>query len=85
MTELVLGHGIWVINLVAEDNEWDFRELLHRQESVKLGFRFGKAFVILSINEENDTVDFWEVILPETAGYELKAISDEQEGGSTGK
>jgi hypothetical protein len=65
---LVLRHGIGVINLIPKDNEWDFGELLHRQEGIELGFRFGQAFVILSVDKENDTVDLGEVVLPESAG-----------------
>lgn len=68
MTELILRYGIRVVNLVTEDDKRDFSKLLHREEGIEFGLGLRKTLVILSIDEEDDTVDFREVILPEPAG-----------------
>lgn len=68
MAQLLFRDGVGVINLVAKDKKGDLLKLLHRQESVELGLRFGEALVIFGIYQENDTVDLGEVVLPKTAG-----------------
>jgi hypothetical protein len=68
VTELILRYGIGVVNLVAEDDKRDFGKLLHGEEGIELGLGLGKTLVVLSVDEEDDTVDFREVILPEPAG-----------------
>ena len=68
VAELVLGHGIRVVDLVAEDDERHLGELLHRQERVELGLGLGEPLVVLGVDEEDDAVDFGEVVFPEAAG-----------------
>jgi hypothetical protein len=64
MSQLVLRHSIGVIDLVSEDEERRLLEVLHSQKGVKLGFRFGKAFVVFGVNKEDNATDFWEIIPP---------------------
>jgi hypothetical protein len=42
--------------------------LLDGEESVELGFGFSETFKVGAVDEEYDSVDFREVIAPETAG-----------------
>lgn len=67
MAELILRDGVGMIDLVAEDDEGDLRELLHREERIQLRLGLWEPLVILGVDEEYDTVDFGEVVLPETS------------------
>ena len=69
MSQLLLTHGIRMIDFVAENAERNLGEIFHGEEGVKFGFGFGKSFVVLGINEEDDAGDFGKVIFPETAGW----------------
>jgi hypothetical protein len=69
VAKLIFTHGVGVINLVSEDKERNLGEVLHGEKSVKLGLGFGEAFVVFGIDEEDDTADFGEIILPEATGY----------------
>jgi hypothetical protein len=75
MSQLILTDRIRVINLIAQNHEWDLAQLLHAQQSVELGFRFGKTLMVLGVNEEYDAGDFWEIVLPETACWTMSASS----------
>ena len=37
-TELILRDRVWVVDLVAENDEWGVLKLLHREKGVELGF-----------------------------------------------
>jgi hypothetical protein len=39
-------------------------ELLHGEEGIELGLGLGETFMILGVDEEDDSGDFGEVILP---------------------
>jgi len=39
-------------------------ELLHGEKSIELSLGLGETLMILGIDEEDDSGDFWEVILP---------------------
>lgn len=67
VAKLVLAHGIGVVNLVAEDEEGDLGEVLHGQEGVELGLGLGESLVVLGVDQEDDTANFGEVVLPQTA------------------
>ena len=69
MSQLLLAHRIRVVDLVAEDQEGHFLQLLHREERVELRLRLGKAFVVFGVDEEDDAADFGEVVFPETTGW----------------
>lgn len=75
MAKLILGNCVGVVDLVAEDDERYFRELLHREEGIQFGFRFGQTLVVFRIDEEDDAVNFGEVIFPESASCERLTIS----------
>lgn len=64
MPEILFTDGVWVIDLVAEDQERDFGEVFHGQEGVELGFGFGEAFVVFGVDEEDDAAYFGEVVTP---------------------
>ncbi len=67
MPELVLAHGAWRVDLVAEDKAGDLRELLNREEGIKLRLRLRESLEVGAVNQENDTVDLGEVVAPEAA------------------
>lgn len=73
VTELLLGNGVGVVNLVTEDHKGNLGELLHGEKSVKLGLGLGESLVVLGVDEEDDAVDFREVVLPEAAGLLVTA------------
>lgn len=65
--ELLFRDGAGCINLVAEHEEGNLGQFFDRQERVELGFGFVEAFDVLRINEEDDAVNFGEVVLPQAA------------------
>jgi hypothetical protein len=79
MSQLILTDRIWVIDLVAQNHKWDLAQLLHAQQSVEFGLRFRETLVVFRINKEYDAGDFWEIVLPETAGWIMSALSDDPE------
>lgn len=68
MSQLVFGHSIGVIDLVAQNDEGDLGQLFQGQKGVELSFGFGQAFMVLGIDEENDTIDLGKIISPNTTG-----------------
>lgn len=78
MSQLVFGNSVWVVDLVAEDEKWGLGEVFHAEQSVELGFRLGEALGVLGVNEEDNTADFREVVLPQTTRLLMTA---EIEGG----
>jgi hypothetical protein len=58
-----------VVDLVTEDEEGDLGQVLHGEKGIELGLGLGEALVVLGVDEEDDTANFGEVVLPETAGY----------------
>jgi hypothetical protein len=70
VSELVLGNGLGVVDLVAQDDKRHLGKLLHGEESVELGLGLREALVILCVNEEDYTVNLREVVSPDAAGYE---------------
>lgn len=64
MSKVILRDGIWVVDLVAKNDEWDLLELLHGEKSIEFGLGLGETLVILSIDEEHNAGDLWEVVLP---------------------
>lgn len=69
MAQLVLADGVWVVDLVSQDQEGNLGEFFHGQERIQLGFGFGESFVVFGVDEEDNAADFGEVVFPETAGY----------------
>jgi len=64
---LVFTDGVGVIDLVTEDDEWSGFELFHGEQGIELGLGLVETLVILRIDEEDDTTDFWEVVPPKSA------------------
>jgi len=75
MSQLIFADCIWVINLIAENNKWDFGQVFHREKGIEFGLGFNQAVMVFGINEEDDARDFWEVVLPETASCR-KLVAD---------
>lgn len=69
VAKLILRDSVGVVNFVAENDEWHLGKFLHGEERVELGLGLGKALVILGVNEEDDAVNFGEIILPEATSY----------------
>lgn len=69
MAQLILANSIRVVDLVSEDQERNLSQLLHGKESVELGLGLGETLVVLGVNEEDDTANFGEVVLPQTTSY----------------
>jgi len=67
VAEFVLGHGVGVVNLVAQDNKGNFGQLLHREERIQLSLSFGEALVVFGVNEKDDAINLGKVILPKAA------------------
>lgn len=68
MPQLVLGHRVGMVDLVAEHKEGGLGQLFHGEQGVELGFGFGEALGVFGVDEEDDAADFGEVIAPEAAG-----------------
>jgi len=68
VSHLILGDGIGVVDLVAQNNEGNLGELFHREKGVELGLGLLESLVVLGVDEEDDTVDLGEVIAPDTSG-----------------
>jgi hypothetical protein len=68
VAELVLRHGVRVVDLVAQDQHGHLGQLLHGQQRVQLGLGLGEPLVVLGVHQEDDAVHFREVVLPEAAG-----------------
>lgn len=66
--ELLLADSTRGVNLVAENKEGNLRELLDREECVELSLRLGEPLEVGAVDEEDDAVDLWEVVLPQAAG-----------------
>ena len=50
MSQFVLGHGVRMVDFVAEDQKRGLCEIFHGQKSVEFGFGFGETFVVLCID-----------------------------------
>lgn len=57
-----------MVDLVAEDDEGNFGELLHGQKGVELSLGLREALVVLCVDEEDDSVNLGGVVAPDTAG-----------------
>lgn len=66
LAELFFADGAWCVDFVSEDQEGHLVELLDAQEGVQLCSRLLETLVVGGINEEHDSVYFWEVILPQS-------------------
>lgn len=69
MSQLVLGNGVGVVDLVAQDHKGNLGKFLHSQKGVELGLGLGESLVVLGVDKEDDTVDIGEVISPDTTGW----------------
>lgn len=68
VAQLVLAHGVGVVDLVSEDEEGHLGQVFHGEEGVELGLGFREPLVVLCVDKEDDAAYFGEVVLPETTG-----------------
>lgn len=68
VTQLILGDGVGMVDLVAEDEERHLGEILHGEQGIEFGLGLGETLVVLGIDQEDDAADLGEVVLPQTAG-----------------
>lgn len=52
--QLVLGDGVGVVDLVAEDEEGSLLEVLHGEERIELGLGLQEALWVFGVDEEDD-------------------------------
>ena len=74
MSQLILADGTRVVDLVSENKEGDLGEFLHGQEGVQLGLGLGEPLMVAGVDQEDDSADFGEVVLPETASCASRSI-----------
>lgn len=72
--ELLLADSAHGVNLVPKDQEGHLGQLLDGQEGVELRLGLGEALKVGRVDEEDDTVDFREVVAPEAAGWRCECI-----------
>lgn len=68
MPQLLFADGVGMIDLIPKHQEGDLCKFFHGKEGIELGFGLGESFDVLGVDKENDSVDFGEVVFPETAG-----------------
>jgi hypothetical protein len=71
--ELILAHSVGVVDLVAQHEEGSLAQVLHAEQRIELGLALGEALGVFGVDEENDTADFGEVVLPQAAGLLVTA------------
>lgn len=62
--QLILTDRSRCVNLVTQKQERHFREFLDREQRVELSLGFVESLGVLGIYEEDNTVDFGEVVFP---------------------
>lgn len=70
--ELLLTHSPSSVDLVSKHKEWNLGEFLNGEESVKLCLGLGKSFKVSTVHQENYSINFREVVAPETTGWKKK-------------
>lgn len=69
MPQLLLTHSTGRVDLVAEDEERNLGEFFDGEKGVELGLRFAETFKVSTVDEEDNAIDFREVVTPETASW----------------
>ena len=62
MPQHILTDGIWMVDLVSEDQERHFLELFQTEEFVEGVFGFLQPFVVFGVDEIDYPGDFGEVL-----------------------
>jgi hypothetical protein len=70
MTEFILAHSTRGVNLVSKDEERHLGKVLDGKECIKFGLGLRESLKVGTVDEEDNTVDFGEVVPPETPGCE---------------
>lgn len=60
-----------MINFIAQDQKWDFRQVFHGEEGVQLCFGLRETFQVFCVNKEDNAAHFGEVVSPETTSWRL--------------
>mmetsp|Transcript_13169 Transcript_13169/g.28603 ORF Transcript_13169/g.28603 Transcript_13169/m.28603 type:complete len:261 (-) Transcript_13169:14-796(-) len=67
MTELILGRSTRHVDLVAEDQERDVRELLVRKKIIQLVLDFVESLAVVRVHQKDHRVDRRVIVGPDTA------------------
>lgn len=73
MPELLLAYSTGCVDLVTKDKERNLGEFLDREKSIQFSLGFRETLKVGRVNEEDDTIDFREIVTPESAGYQKKS------------
>lgn len=79
----VLAHGLWRVDLVTQDEERNVLQLRHGQERVQLFLGLCESLWICHVNQIHDTVDLWEVVLPQSSGLLMSTQVEGRESDVT--
>jgi len=71
--KLLLRNSAGGVNLVAENKEGNLGELFYGEKGIEFGLGFGKALEVGGVDEEDDSVNFREVVSPETTSLCVSA------------
>ena len=69
--QLLLANSAHSINLVTQDQERNLGKFLNGEKGVEFGLGLGESFEVGGVDQEDDTIDFGEVISPKTTSYGL--------------
>jgi len=67
--QFFLADGTGGIDLVAQNKERNLGKFFNREQGIELGFRFGETLEIGTVDEEDDAIDFGEVVTPEPTSW----------------
>jgi hypothetical protein len=67
VSQLLFTDSTRGINLVPKDEERNLGQFLDRQKSIELSFRLREALEIRTVDQENNPMNFGEVVTPETS------------------
>ena len=67
MPELLLADCAHCVNLVTQNKERNLGKFLDRKQGIELSLGFGESLKVRRVGEEDDAVNFGEVIAPKSA------------------
>ena len=79
LSQLVLGNGASLINLVTENEERNISQLLNTKEGIEFSLTFGKSAGISSIDKEDNAANLREVVSPQTTGLKMSTEIESSE------
>jgi hypothetical protein len=64
LSEHILANSTGRVDLITEDKERNPAQFFNGKERIKLGLGFGKALKVGTVDEEDDSIYFREVVAP---------------------